>query len=271
MTDDPFQTFDGAYVLGALSTADRESFEAHMEACDGCLHQVAALRGVTNLLALAPPDAFSATCDAATSDAGASPESTWPADFASSSTTASSSASTFPPPPPLSTSTSKTLAGLPNEPIPPDLLTTLLARLQRQRHRRRISRTFAGLVAACLLALAGAAAIGLANRHSLSAQDGARSSATVTNAFLTAAVSVTTQNSWDEVRLTCTYKSQRIIAGNYIAVAKDATGRAEVVASWPAIPGQTAEVRTPTTFKSGTITSVSILNARGTTLVQITV
>ena len=254
---DPFAIFDGAYVLGALSTADRQSFDAHLELCDGCLQRVAALRDVPSLLAIAPPGAFSTG------------SSTAPAGL----TVADSS-------PPTSTVTSQPnpapSSGLTEQPpVPADLLPTVLTRIRRRRRRRSISRAVAGLAAACILALAGAAAIGLANRHpsgpQVTAQVNARSSATVTNAFLTAAVSVTTRGTSDEVHLSCTYKARRVIVGNYIAVAKDATGRTEMVASWPAIPGQTAVADTPTTFKSGTITSVSILNAHGQTLVQFTV
>ncbi len=254
---DPFETFDGAYVLGALSSADRQSFDAHLEICDGCLQRVIALRDVPSLLMIAPPSAFSTA--ASTPPAGLAADETPPP----TSTVA----------PSLNSPPSTALTEQP--PVPADLLPTVLTRIRRRRRRRSISRAVAGLAAACILALAGAAAIGLANRHSsgpqVTAQVNGRSSATVTNAFLTAAVSVTTRGTWDEVHLSCTYKSRRVIVGNYIAVAKDATGRTEVVASWPAISGQTAVAHTPTTFKSGTITSVSILNARGQTLVQMTV
>ena len=44
MTSDPFEMFDGAYVLGALSDADRRAYEAHLLECDECATSVRELR-----------------------------------------------------------------------------------------------------------------------------------------------------------------------------------------------------------------------------------
>ena len=44
---------DAAYVLGALSPAERLEFERHLESCDECAHSVRALAGMPGLLDLA--------------------------------------------------------------------------------------------------------------------------------------------------------------------------------------------------------------------------
>ncbi len=58
MTSDEFAHFDAAYVLGALSEADRAAFEDHLITCAECRNQVEQLRGLTDLLAHAPAEAF---------------------------------------------------------------------------------------------------------------------------------------------------------------------------------------------------------------------
>jgi predicted anti-sigma-YlaC factor YlaD len=58
VTTDEFAHFDGAYVLGALSTADRIAFERHLTTCPECRAQVDELAGLPALLALAPESAF---------------------------------------------------------------------------------------------------------------------------------------------------------------------------------------------------------------------
>jgi hypothetical protein len=57
VTSDPFAMFDGAYVLGALSDADRVAFEAHLAECDACSASVRELSGLPALLAAVPESA----------------------------------------------------------------------------------------------------------------------------------------------------------------------------------------------------------------------
>jgi len=54
MNDDEFATYDAAYVLGALSPADRRAFEEHMSGCPACAESVAELAGLPGLLARVP-------------------------------------------------------------------------------------------------------------------------------------------------------------------------------------------------------------------------
>lgn len=52
---DEFAEWDAAYVLGALSSADRERFERHLEECPRCREGVAQLAGMPGLLAQVSP------------------------------------------------------------------------------------------------------------------------------------------------------------------------------------------------------------------------
>lgn len=57
MTD--FCLSDAAYVLGALSPADRAAYEDHLKTCHDCQASVRRLAGMPGLLALARPDTAS--------------------------------------------------------------------------------------------------------------------------------------------------------------------------------------------------------------------
>jgi anti-sigma-K factor RskA len=50
MSNDPFVHFDGAYVLGALSPAEREAFEEHLLTCAACAARVDELAELPALL-----------------------------------------------------------------------------------------------------------------------------------------------------------------------------------------------------------------------------
>lgn len=53
MSDDPFRTWDGPYVLGALSPEDRSAYEDHLRDCAACGDAVRRLAGLPGLLARA--------------------------------------------------------------------------------------------------------------------------------------------------------------------------------------------------------------------------
>ena len=51
---DDYATWDGAYVLGALSPAERKAYEQHLRACDDCSASLAELTGLPGLLGRVP-------------------------------------------------------------------------------------------------------------------------------------------------------------------------------------------------------------------------
>jgi len=53
-SEDPFEMYDGAYVLGALSDDDRRAYEQHLAVCDQCSASVALLRDLPHALAAVP-------------------------------------------------------------------------------------------------------------------------------------------------------------------------------------------------------------------------
>ncbi|MPZ25790.1 MAG: anti-sigma factor [Micromonosporaceae bacterium] len=54
----PYSHSDGAYVLGALSPAERTSYEAHLAGCEQCAAAVARLAPVPGLLGRVDPEAL---------------------------------------------------------------------------------------------------------------------------------------------------------------------------------------------------------------------
>lgn len=60
---DQFATYDAAYLVGALTPADRSAFEAHLADCAGCRRSVNQLAGMPGLLAALTPDQARAAGD----------------------------------------------------------------------------------------------------------------------------------------------------------------------------------------------------------------
>lgn len=58
--DDPFRSFDAAYVLGALSPEDRGAFEQHLKECAECARAVQEVAGLPGLLSQVPSEMIAA-------------------------------------------------------------------------------------------------------------------------------------------------------------------------------------------------------------------
>ena len=60
MTTDEFAVYDAAYVLGALSPADRRAFEDHLKVCAACAGSVSELAGLPGLMSRVSIDQLTA-------------------------------------------------------------------------------------------------------------------------------------------------------------------------------------------------------------------
>lgn len=57
----PYEMWDGCYVLGSLSPAERREFEAHLDGCEQCSRAVRDLAGLPGLLGRIGPEVFEET------------------------------------------------------------------------------------------------------------------------------------------------------------------------------------------------------------------
>src|SRR5215510_13888284 len=57
-TECPYELWDGAYVLGSLSPAERREYEAHLDGCKDCSRAVRDLAGLPGLLGRIGPEVF---------------------------------------------------------------------------------------------------------------------------------------------------------------------------------------------------------------------
>ena len=60
MTTDEFAEYDAAYILGALSPADRREFEDHLRVCASCASSVGELAGLPGLMSRVSVDQLTA-------------------------------------------------------------------------------------------------------------------------------------------------------------------------------------------------------------------
>jgi Putative zinc-finger len=60
VTTDEFALYDAAYVLGALSPADRRDFEGHLKVCTACAGSVSELAGLPGLMSRVSIDQLTA-------------------------------------------------------------------------------------------------------------------------------------------------------------------------------------------------------------------
>src|SRR5665811_1639999 len=64
MSTDEFTLYDAAYVLGALSPADRREFEDHLKGCAACSSSVGELAGLPGLMSKVSEDQLTAEVEA---------------------------------------------------------------------------------------------------------------------------------------------------------------------------------------------------------------
>lgn len=72
--DDPYASWDAAYVLGSLCASDRREFEAHLAGCAACRDAVAELSGVPALLSQLSVDDVAALGPAAIDGSSQAPQ-----------------------------------------------------------------------------------------------------------------------------------------------------------------------------------------------------
>ncbi|WP_439378528.1 anti-sigma factor family protein [Amycolatopsis lexingtonensis] len=212
MSEDPFATFDAAYVLGALSPEDRQRFEEHLRTCDRCAASVRELAGLPGLLARVDTPA-------AVPDPG---------------------------------------------PPPPDLLPSVLARVRRGR-RVRLA------VTSVSAALAVSACVALAVVASWPAPAPPPSIAmTALGQFPVRADARLDAFEWGtQVDMSCSYTGGRS-GGDYVLVAISRTGTETQLATWKAVPDNTARIVIGTALRRSDLAALEVRGGSGRALLRLT-
>ncbi|RKN37976.1 zf-HC2 domain-containing protein [Streptomyces hoynatensis] len=215
---DPFATWDGAYVLGALSPQDRAAFEEHLRSCEDCARAVGELAGLPGLLSQASPEA---------------------------------------------------LASVEPEQPPPELLAGLLDRVGRARRRRM-------LATVCATAVALAACLALVLTSLLGGTGGQQGQPPVAAAMSPVggaparANVILTDTDWGtQVQMECAYLGDG--GGDYVLVALDEEGESRQLASWYAVPDDTATLRFGTTLRRADIRTLEVRTLDGVQVLRLQV
>jgi hypothetical protein len=210
VSEDPFATFDAAYVLGALSPEDRQRFEAHLRTCDRCAASVRELAGLPGLLARVDAPAVA-------------PELAAP---------------------------------------PPDLLPKVLRRVRRGR-RIRLAVTSASA------ALAVSACVALAVVASAPAPSPGIAM-TALGAFPVRADARLDAFDWGtQVDMSCSYTGDRS-SGEYVLVAISRSGAETQLATWKAVPDNTARIVIGTALKRTDLAALEVRGGSGRPLLRLT-
>jgi hypothetical protein len=209
---DKFAQWDAAYVLGALSPAERREFEEHLASCPSCQAAVSELAALPGLLAQLPPDDAAMLSLANETVAG------------SSETPA--------------------LSGVQTDVIeqgpPPSLLPKMIKKVRTR--RRRMVAAIAGIAAAVLLVI-GSIAVG-AGLLPLGPDGPQRVafSQVVPSAMIAVADVIPGQNG-TEIKVECQYgevNEPTPGAGHetYSIFVVDRSGNASEIKEWPAAPNK---------------------------------
>jgi hypothetical protein len=228
---DKFAQWDAAYVLGALSPAERREFEEHLASCPFCQAAVAELAALPGLLAQLSPD--DAAMLALADDSVPVPAET----------------------PALSAAQTDVI-----EDGPPSLLLPKMIKKLRTR-RRRIVAAVAGVAAAVILVIGGAAvATGL-----LPLRDNPQRvafSQVVPSAMMANADVIPGQDG-TEIKVECTYgevNEPTPGAGHetYSIFVVDRSGNASEIKEWPATPNKLMRPSGTTPLRASEIADLEI-------------
>lgn len=212
MSEDPFATFDAAYVLGALSPEDRQRFEQHLRTCDRCAASVRELAGLPGLLARVDAPAV-------LPDLG---------------------------------------------PPPPDLLPTVLGRVRRGRRiRLAVTSASAALAVSACVALAAVASWPPAPPPPSIAM-------TALGQFPVRADARLDTFEWGtQVDMSCSYTGERS-SGEYVLVAISRDGVETQLATWKAVPDNTARIVIGTALKRTDLAALEVRGGSGKALLRLT-
>ncbi|TAM70673.1 MAG: zf-HC2 domain-containing protein [Microbacteriaceae bacterium] len=251
---DPYEEWDAAYLLGALSATERLEFEAHLSGCARCAGAVADLAGLPGLLGALDDDEALAmlAVDLRAEDAHAADAGIADAGIADARGTASG-------------------------PVPAHILVGLTARVRLRRRVRSALFGVAGAVAAAVVAaavvlpitLGGAGGPGASSPPTAAAPAHPTVSAAldaVVPSPITASVALTSTTWGTSISLSCQYRDAPPAQpgagyaqpGRFALYVTDRNGTTTEVSSWSAGPGATVHASGSTAAPIADIAGVQL-------------
>ena len=218
--DDPYATWDAAYVLGSLSGNERREFEAHLATCPRCSAAVAELSGIPALLAQLSTEEVEALDDPA-----AEPQ-----------------------------------------PMPPEMLGTLMQKVEwrRRRTRRRSVITLAAAAAVLAIALVVGILPGIRGQGDDQPMASAVTMSKVADTPINATVTLTGFGWGTRIDMVCTYGDYasrgQATTQNLSMVLVGHNGTQNEVATWVGVNGATALPSGNTTMQKDQIKSVQLVD-----------
>jgi hypothetical protein len=218
--DDPYATWDAAYVLGSLSGNERREFEAHLATCPRCSVAVAELSGIPALLGQLTADEVQALDD--------------PAKEA--------------------------------PPMRPEVLDTLLQKVEWRRRRTRRMSVITLAAAAAVLAIALVVGIlpGIIGKGDDQPMASQVTMSKVAETPINAAVTLTGFGWGTRIDMVCTYGDYasrgQATTENLSMVLVDHNGTQNEIATWVGVNGATALPSGNTTMQKDQIKSVQLVD-----------
>lgn len=209
--DDPFTTFDAAYVLGALSPEDRAAFEQHLRQCDDCSLSVRELAGLPGLLSQVTPDMVAV------------------------------------------------------EAPPPELLPALLETTRKSRRRRMFSTIGAAAVAAATC-VAMVVSLLVSSGDDEVVPGGTAMTPLGQFPVEASARLGTAPGGGAQIDMSCSYYGGK--GGDYVLVAVRPGGATEELATWRAIPADTARISVGTGMRPVDIQALEVRTGNGKPLLR---
>ncbi|RDV46603.1 hypothetical protein DOE76_00675 [Leifsonia sp. ku-ls] len=264
-THEEFSTWDAAYVLGALSPAERRAYEAHLRECARCAEALTELAGLPGILSRVPrEDALALIAAPEPEPASGDAPTAHDAPTTGDSPTAGDARATGKAP----------AAGLePAQGPGPDVLPSLLHRARRRRVRARW--LVAGLSAAAAAVVVGVAAFVLPAVLQPAAPSTDVVMQQVEPSPLSADLRLTAEPWGTRIDSRCSYARVGADGGGhawgYAMVVTDRAGKQYQVSTWTADEGTTATPVATTSVPVSDIAAVDIRSAGdGTVLLRST-
>jgi len=230
---DPFEMDDAAYLLGALSPAERVRYEQHLQTCDACSRSLTELAGLPGVLRRLPVEVVQSMDDLEAQD---------PDGWSDA------------PPSVL------------------DVVLDRAQREDRRARRVRAVRWASALTTAAAAVVVGILAFTLPDPSAPAPEPAAAQLALepVGDIPLTATVSLLDVAWGTKIEVECAYPEGDWADDDvaYSLVVHDADGDSEQVATWNAVAGRELTIDAATAVRGDDITSIEILAEDGTTLLR---